>query len=252
MDHDPGTSRQPRQGSYNREPGASIERDRNRLREFQLEVSTGQPSGQAWLAIRDDAWVYGVRTVARMIRQGVVWRRYRELGGEAARDLRMPARGVSDEDAHTLASLAVERALAVLRQQLLENKWCPDRENPASINTWFVNLVVLSLRTPWRAWRRQQRAQPIFVPLNPDREIDLRDRPEAVIYAVEFDRYLESLDPEIAIMIRLDAAQFEDAEIAALVGRTAKGVEYHLAKSRRAARARRDRETFRDHSTGAA
>jgi DNA-directed RNA polymerase specialized sigma24 family protein len=141
--------------------------------------------------------------------------------------------------------------LPLLRRQLLEGKWNPDRDNPASINTWFVNLAVLCLPAPWRAWRRERRIQ--FVTLDPDHDvIDLRDQPDAVIYTIEFERHLEFLDPDLALMVRLDATEWEDAEIAAAVGRSLKSVEYHLAKARRTARARRNRENLRDNGTGAA
>lgn len=253
MTSGPHPLRPVKRGSYNREPGASIERDRDRLLEFQLEVSTGTEDGPAWRAIRDDAWVYAQRTVRRMILQGVVWQRYHELGQPQARDLRMPARGVNFDDAHTLASLAVERAIPVLRQQLLDNKWSPDRERSASINTWTVNLAVLCLRAPWRAWRRDQRAQPSFVPLDPDREIDLRDRPEACLYTLEFERHVELLgDPDLSLVVRLDAADWEDAQIADHLDRSRKSIEYMLAKARRLGRSRRDHENLRDRDSGVA
>lgn len=246
--HPPGRARH---GSYNREPGADIERNRDRLREFLLEASIGEFDGPAWRVIRNDAWVTGARVVASMIRKNRVWGRYRQLGGIAAHDLRTPARGVSRDDADLLASTSVERALPLLQRQLLAGKWDADRETPASINTWFVNLVVLCLPGPWRARRREQRAQ--FATMDPNHDVvDLRDQPDAVIYTIEFERYLELLCPEIAIMVRLDAEQWEDAEIATVTGRTLKSVEYQLAKARRAARARRTRENLRDHGSGAA
>jgi|GEM_PF-7053245 len=251
MHVDPHAPSRARQGSYNRGPGADIERDRDRLREFLLEASNGDFDGPAWRVIRNDAWVTGARVVASMIRTDRVWGRYRQLRQIAAHDLRTPAVGISRDDAYHLACDSVERALPLLRRQLLEGKWDPDRDNPASINTWFVNLAVLCLPGPWRVWRRQRRAQ--LVSLDPDHEvIDLRDQPDAVIYTIEFERHLEFFDPELASMVRLDAAEWEDAEIAAAVGRSVKSVEYHLAKARWAARDRRSRENLRDHGTGAA
>jgi DNA-directed RNA polymerase specialized sigma24 family protein len=182
-----------------------------------------------------------VPTLRKLIMKGTVWGLYHELGGQGSSDLRIPIGGVDREDAYDLAAETVLGALPVLRHQLLAGRWSAD--GGASVVTWSVNLTILRLPGPWRAWRKTR------VLRLPDRftetERDRDEQPEAIVYSVEFERHVELLDDDLLeAVLRLDCNGLSDAEIAKELGRTVKSVEYRLGVARQRVRdqARRERD----------
>lgn len=215
---------------------------------LQLEASTTGDSGPAWQAIKHHVYLYAQRTLTKQITNGQVWTNYHRLGGRPALDLRTPAHGVDHDTAHDLAADTLLGALPVLHDQLLTGRWDPTRG--ASLRTWTVNLAILRLPTAWRAWRRDTHQR---LPDHVAERHPAPDQPEAVIYSIEIDRFIDILDDDtLATIVRLDAAGLTDDEIAAHVGRTRKSVEYQLAKARDQLRHRRALEAERDQRTGAA
>lgn len=228
---------------YNREKAALRRRsDAELVADLQLQASLPLVDGreEAWVMIERRVSSYTLRTLPAMIVDGRAWAGYRKLGRPAARDLVMPVRPIDAEDARDLAAGTVPPALPHLRRQLLAGRWDPT--GGAALTTWFNNLCIMFLPGPWRAWRREHSMLSRRVELDPERFVDPSTRPDAVIYEIEFERYVEILDDDLADLVRLDADGFTDAEIAQAVGRTSKSVEYRLAKARESSRRRRDQE----------
>lgn len=226
---------------YNR--GQAALSDEDKVLQLQLEASLGELNGAAWRKIRDDVWVYCTKVLTSMICTGTVWGHYRELGGLSATDLRHPSRGIEREVAHDLASDTVAGALPILQNQLITGQWRPDQG--AAIRTWATGLAILRLPGVWRKWRRNVPAEAATFLL--DDRPSAETAPEAIIYTLEFERYVELLDRKLRPLVRLDCDGSTDAEIAAAAELTIKQVEYRLRKARSTLRHQAELERSREH-----
>lgn len=240
----PAPRRRLQSGLYNREQDG-LALDVARVTALQLETSGGEENGPAWHAVRDDVWVYALPVLTSMLLKGTVWAQYRVLGGNPARDLNTPIGGIKSEEAHDIASTTLLNALPVLRLQLVNGRWDPTIPGAASVRTWAVNLCILRLPGPWRQWRRDRLVQLEVLPANLEDERP-EQHPDAVLYRLEFERYVELLDDGLREPMLLDAEADTDVEIAQALGLTVKSVEYRLAKARQISRVRRDHEAARD------
>jgi DNA-directed RNA polymerase specialized sigma24 family protein len=244
METRPQTRRRRTSGPYNRDGGARS--DGELVTDLQLEASSGVEDGDSWRVIRDDVHVYAVPVLTSMILKGTVWGFYHHLGGTSASDLRTPSRGIDRQDAYDLAADAVLGALPILRHQLITGRWDPTRR--ASIRTWFVSLAILRLPGPWRVWKRHRVAR---LPARLDQHPDSGDRPDAIIYSIEFEHHVELLDDDLLeTIVRLDCAGLTDREISELIDRTVKSTEYQLSKARSRLRRRASYETWLDQQRG--
>jgi DNA-directed RNA polymerase specialized sigma24 family protein len=246
MDPSPRSRRRRTSGLYNRESAAPTDIDL--VADIQLEASTGIAHGAAWRTVRDDVHAYAMPVLASLIMKGVVWGLHHQLGGQPANDLRIPVGGVDWEDAHDLAAEAVLGALPILHHQLIAGRWDPN--GGASIRTWAVNLSILRLPGPWRAWRKTRLPR---LPKRVDQQPDRDHQPEAIVFSIEFERHVELLDDDLLeTLVRLDCTGLTDPEIAERVERTVKSVEYRLRTARQAMRRRAAREARLDDRHGVA
>jgi hypothetical protein len=235
-----------RQRLYN-QAEAPIDRDRDRLLQFQLEGG----DGPTWKVIRDDAWSYAVRVLQAMLRDGRAGAQHRRLGGFGTT---FPSGAqISSNDADELAHDVASGAITLLQHQLRQGRWDP--QLGTTIGSWFVNLCILRTPRVWRQRRRAQLASGRAYELNTATLADpgWHGRPEASVYELEFERYIDFIDDEgVQQMVRLDADGYTDRQIAELVTEaidrdiTTKVVEYQLAKARTNAQARQARERARE------
>lgn len=217
------------------------QRDRDRLLLMQLEGF----DGPTWRLVQADTWGYLSDVLPGLIQSGKLLAIRTSLTG--ADDLELPSDGIDRADAEDLAAELAPGAMAVFHKQLKAGRWDVRRE--ITFNSWVVNLCALRFSRPYVRWLKdRQRLEPGEVP---DAEAAKGHAPESVIYVVEFERYLGYVGEAVTkAMIRLDLDGFTDREIGEQTRRTIKSVEYRLAKSRKAATARREREGRRDWPRG--
>jgi hypothetical protein len=252
----PGSTRR-KTGTYN--PAGrltpSIQQDRDRLTRFQY------PAGhdEAWAKIKAEVWEYATRVLPPMIADGRIWRQYKKLGGGGADLLARATVVPTRQERRDLATDVIAKSIPVFYDQLKRNKWDPTKNTLMA--TWFTNLCVLRFPKPWRDFISDRVADALLVEIDVDFEAHVDERPDAIIYTIEFERYLERIDDEdTQTMIRLDATEHTDKQIAARINAsradadplTRKVVEHRLSRARKDARVHRAREAAREDLGGIA
>lgn len=225
-------------------PTQRQERDRHRLLRMQLEGF----DGPTWRhEVQSDVWEYAQRVLPALILSGEIFAIRARLGGPAFEDLRVPAGGITRDDAEDLASEVTLRSIGVFHRQLREDAW--DLGMDITFRTWFVNLCALRFPAPYRLWLRE-RNQYRLIAIDPDAEELHPDlSPSSVIYVVEFERALDRIgDVTTKAMVCLDLAGYTDGEIAEATRTTVRAVEGRLAREREKSRRLRDLEARRDRA----
>jgi hypothetical protein len=252
----PGSTRR-KTGLYN--PAGrltpSIDQDRGRLTRFQY------PAGHdaAWAEIKAEVWEYANRVLPKMIEDGRIWRQYRKLGGGGADLLARTSVVTTRQERRDLAADVILKSIPIYYEQLKRNKWDPTKNT--MMVSWFTNLCVLRFPKPWRDFISERVADNLLVEIDANLEAHVDERPDAIIYTIEFERYLERIDDEdTRTMIRLDATEHTDKQIAARINVsrahtdpiTRKIVEHRLSRARKDARTHRAREAAREELGGIA
>lgn len=184
--------------------------------------------GPRWENFRRGAVEYALPILTAWVVSGEIASKCAQRG----RPLRLIRPAQVNGAAEDLAVETVAIALDGFQHDVLvPGKW--DRTRGASLHTYFVGRCILVFPNVYRDWRRAyvrsspvQRAEPL--------QADLTDRgvwsdPERItLVRATLKRTIEELEETTGEVVLLDAAGYEDQEIAARVGLTRKAVELRL------------------------
>jgi DNA-directed RNA polymerase specialized sigma24 family protein len=182
-------------------------------------------AGSEWLRFAGVLAAYGVQVIRTWVLNGKIFVRCKRKGVRLNAGIRP-----SFDDAQELANETVARAIVSFRRKvLIPRKWAPAKG--ASLKTYFIGQCLFQFANVYRLWQNETH------PLKPE---DLLPEMLLPARADAFDVAL--LSAEIATfsardpraMAALHAAGYRYREIAAMLGTTAKGVETHQYRRRRA------------------
>jgi DNA-directed RNA polymerase specialized sigma24 family protein len=236
-------------------PGAAADPDLPilLLRDLEVveELVAAGFSGSAWQRHVNDAGGYGCRVVYLWGVSGELFPRLRSdasLRGtdRLPRRLRFTAAEVKD-----LLADVIGPALAVYRVRLQEGRWRPEKGR--RLRSYFLQQLKFQVVRRYWQWREASEAQQRRPEVELGTQYQLGEalhgdvyswaEPEAsALLAAEIrDRVAVGTlgDPLARRIVAMEVAHFEDEEIAAVVGLTAKAVELRLRRFRERASARR-------------
>lgn len=230
--------------------------DQDRVNRFRLAVSANGDYAVYHEEIRPDVWDYANRTLPTLVASGRVFTIRSRLGQPHFEDLVLPADGIDLAVAEDLSAETIERALGPFGRIVL-TKWDAVRPDAATLGPYFINLCSMVFPGPFRRWHRTARALDYFgAQLDPDLSLgasSVWDEPDAAIYEIEFERYIDFIeDPVDEMIIRLDDLDLTDPQIAEVLDLRPKQVEYRLSKFRRQAQVRWAAEQAADNFRGQA
>jgi len=182
---------------------------------------------------------YGLAVVSSWMRRGTIFARCRERGFGGLPP--PPDRAFRDPDTvDGLAGETVAKALKHFRTDvLLQQKWTS--AGGATVKTFFVGQCLIRFANVYRAWRRQETGLPVPAGLAGMRELadSSCSGPEeaAVMWQMSMHGLRHATTDQVRRVLVLTAADLPQAEIAARLAMTEKGVEralaYHHERMRR-------------------
>ena len=234
-------------------PEQRLALDNERVDRYRFAATSADDHSIYEAEIRPDVWDYANRTFPKLIASGKVFTIRAELGQPFYDDLVMPPDGIPFDIAEDLSADSITAALRGFPSEVL-HEWDGRRENPAVLGSYFINRCCLTFPGPFRKWQRSAELE--YLSIDPDnslRAASAWDEPEAAIFDIEFNRYVELIDdPLEQTIVRLDSDGVLDREIAAVLDISEKSVEYRLKKVRLINQARyeseRSADSFRDNA----
>jgi DNA-directed RNA polymerase specialized sigma24 family protein len=198
-------------------------------------------SGPRYEEFERSLYAYGKSVLMAWMRTGEIFTQCRRWG-ILLNPLPRPFRS---DDRMDLANRTLAAALPAFRlRALVGGEWRP--EGGASITTYFANGLPVQFSNPYKSWRRQARADierqsrtaPESALLSLALTAETRDPQSMYIISETVREELGRLDSATRTILQMMADGYKYAEIAEVLGMTARAVEARVSRHRDRVRGR--------------